>query len=76
MPYQAAVCLCGATCRALQHIGHLRSAVCFDVLTRWLKVSGYRVTFCRNVTDIEDKILRVTTGRRTSSRAPPGTSRR
>ena len=58
-PGQATVYLCGATVQAPPHIGHLRSAVCFDVLTRWLQASGYRVTFCRNVTDIEDKILRV-----------------
>jgi cysteinyl-tRNA synthetase len=57
-PGQASVYLCGATVQAPPHIGHLRSAVCFDVLIRWLEVSGYRVTFCRNVTDIEDKILR------------------
>ncbi len=57
-PGQVSVYLCGATVQAPPHIGHLRSAVCFDVLTRWLEASGYRVTFCRNVTDIEDKILR------------------
>jgi cysteinyl-tRNA synthetase len=56
-PGEASVYLCGATVQAPPHIGHLRSAVCFDVLTRWLRASGYRVTFCRNVTDIEDKIL-------------------
>jgi cysteinyl-tRNA synthetase len=58
IPGQASVYLCGATVQAPPHIGHLRSAVCFDVLIRWLEVSGYEVTFCRNVTDIEDKILR------------------
>ena len=57
-PGEASVYLCGATVQAPPHIGHLRSAVCFDVLIRWLQASGYRVTFCRNVTDIEDKILR------------------
>jgi cysteinyl-tRNA synthetase len=57
-PGEASVYLCGATVQAPPHIGHLRSAVCFDVLIRWLEASGYRVTFCRNVTDIEDKILR------------------
>jgi cysteinyl-tRNA synthetase len=50
--------LCGATVQAPPHIGHMRSGVCFDVLIRWLAASGYQVTFCRNVTDIEDKILR------------------
>jgi cysteinyl-tRNA synthetase len=50
--------LCGATVQAPPHIGHIRSGVSFDVLVRWLKASGYEVTFCRNVTDIDDKILR------------------
>jgi cysteinyl-tRNA synthetase len=58
-PARVSVYLCGATVQAPPHIGHLRSAVCFDVLIRWLETSGYAVTFCRNVTDIEDKILRV-----------------
>ena len=58
-PGEVSVYLCGATVQAPPHIGHLRSAVCFDVLIRWLEASSYRVTFCRNVTDIEDKILRV-----------------
>ncbi len=57
-PGRVSVYLCGATVQAPPHIGHLRSAVCFDVLVRWLEASGYQVTFCRNVTDIEDKILR------------------
>jgi cysteinyl-tRNA synthetase len=58
VPGEASLYLCGATVQAPPHIGHLRSGVCFDVLIRWLEVSGYRVTFCRNVTDVEDKILR------------------
>ena len=57
-PGRVSVYLCGATVQAPPHIGHLRSAVCFDVLIRWLEACGYQVTFCRNVTDIEDKILR------------------
>ncbi len=57
-PGQVSVYLCGATVQAPPHIGHLRSAVCFDILIRWLEASGYKVTFCRNVTDVEDKILR------------------
>jgi cysteinyl-tRNA synthetase len=58
VPGEVGVYLCGATVQAPPHIGHLRSGVVFDVLIRWLETSGYRVTFCRNVTDIEDKILR------------------
>jgi cysteinyl-tRNA synthetase len=58
VPGEVSLYLCGATVQAPPHIGHMRSGVCFDVLIRWLEASGYRVTFCRNVTDVEDKILR------------------
>jgi cysteinyl-tRNA synthetase len=54
--------LCGATVQAPPHIGHIRSGVNFDIFVRWLKASGYQVIFCRNVTDIDDKILRVAAG--------------
>jgi cysteinyl-tRNA synthetase len=57
-PGKASIYLCGATVQAPPHIGHIRSGVNFDILTRWLSHSGYDVTFVRNVTDIDDKILR------------------
>ena len=50
--------VCGITVYDLCHIGHARSAVAFDVVQRWLRASGYQVTFVRNITDIEDKIIR------------------
>jgi len=49
--------LCGATVQAPPHIGHIRSGVNFDILRRWLIANGFDVTFVRNVTDIDDKIL-------------------
>ena len=49
--------VCGATVQAAPHVGHIRSGVNFDILRRWLMASGYNVTFIRNVTDIDDKIL-------------------
>ncbi len=58
-PGKASVYLCGATVQAPPHIGHIRSGVVFDILVRWLKASGYQTTFCRNVTDIDDKIIKV-----------------
>jgi len=57
IPGKVGIYLCGATVQAPPHIGHVRSAVNFDVLCRWLNASGYEVTFIRNVTDIDDKIL-------------------
>ena len=62
VPGKAALYLCGATVQAPPHIGHVRSGVSFDILVRWLRVSGYQTTFCRNVTDIDDKIIRVAAG--------------
>jgi cysteinyl-tRNA synthetase len=54
---KASLYLCGATVQAPPHIGHIRSGVNFDILVRWLTAAGLQVTFCRNVTDIDDKIL-------------------
>jgi cysteinyl-tRNA synthetase len=56
-PGKVSLYLCGATVQAPPHIGHIRSGVNFDILIRWLRASGYEATFCRNVTDIDDKIL-------------------
>ena len=54
---EVGIYLCGATVQAPPHIGHIRSGVNFDILRRWLIASGFSVTFVRNVTDIDDKIL-------------------
>lgn len=56
-PGKVGIYLCGATVQAPPHIGHVRSGINFDILRRWLSANGYEVTFIRNVTDIDDKIL-------------------
>jgi cysteinyl-tRNA synthetase len=50
--------VCGMTVYDLCHLGHARSMVAFDVVQRWLRASGLRVTYVRNITDIDDKIIR------------------
>ncbi len=50
--------VCGMTVYDFCHLGHARAMMAFDVVQRWLKISGYDVTYVRNVTDIDDKIIR------------------
>jgi cysteinyl-tRNA synthetase len=50
--------VCGITVYDLCHVGHARANIAFDLVQRWLRASGWRVTFVRNITDIDDKIIR------------------
>ncbi|HUW26856.1 MAG TPA: cysteine--tRNA ligase [Gallionella sp.] len=58
MPNTARMYVCGMTVYDYCHIGHARVMVVFDMVYRWLKASGYDVTYVRNITDIDDKIIR------------------
>jgi cysteinyl-tRNA synthetase len=57
-PGRVRMYVCGMTVYDLCHMGHARSMVAFDVVQRWLRASGYAVTYVRNITDIDDKIIR------------------
>ena len=61
--------VCGITVYDLCHLGHARMVLAFDVVYRWLLASGYRVTYVRNITDIDDKIIRRAVERGMSIRA-------
>jgi cysteinyl-tRNA synthetase len=57
-PGQVRMYVCGMTIYDLCHMGHARMMMAFDVVHRWLRASGYQVTYVRNITDIDDKIIR------------------
>lgn len=57
-PNHVRMYVCGMTIYDLCHIGHARMMMAFDVIQRWLKVSGYKVVYVRNITDIDDKIIK------------------
>ena len=61
--------VCGMTIYDLCHMGHLRMMMAFDVIVRWLRASGYDVTYVRNITDIDDKIIKRAVERNITIRA-------
>ena len=58
VPGQVRMYVCGITVYDYCHVGHARFMVVFDVVRRWLRASGYQVTYVRNITDIDDKIIK------------------
>ncbi len=58
LPGQVRMYVCGMTIYDLCHMGHARMMMAFDVVYRWLEASGFQVTYVRNITDIEDKIIK------------------
>ena len=68
-PGHARMYVCGMTIYDLCHVGHARMMMAFDVVQRWLKASGFKVTYVRNITDIDDKIIKRAVERGISIRA-------
>ena len=58
VPGQVRMYVCGMTVYDYCHLGHARVMVVFDMVTRWLRAAGYQVTYVRNITDIDDKIIK------------------
>jgi cysteinyl-tRNA synthetase len=58
VPGHVRMYVCGMTIYDLCHIGHARMMMAFDVVQRWLRARGYQVTYVRNITDIDDKIIK------------------
>lgn len=58
LPQQVSMYVCGMTVYDFCHLGHARVMVVFDMVARWLRASGYQVTYVRNITDIDDKIIK------------------
>ena len=57
VPGQVKMYVCGMTVYDFCHLGHARVLIVFDLIYRWFKASGYEVTYVRNITDIDDKII-------------------
>src|SRR3990172_5785949 len=57
-PGQVRMYVCGMTVYDFCHLGHARVMVVFDMVTRYLRARGYQVTYIRNITDIDDKIIK------------------
>src|SRR3546814_2199397 len=70
-PGKVSMYVCGMTVYDFCHLGHARMLVSFDIVQRWLRCSGYQVKYVRNITDIDDKIIRsaVQSGKRMRSEA-------
>ena len=68
-PGEVRIYVCGVTVYDLCHIGHARSAIVFDVIQRYLRYKGYTVTFVKNFTDVDDKIIKRAQEEHTSAEA-------